>query len=119
MSVLERDALLEHKNAKLAAPRSGSLMSSQTRPKSAIGGGRCVHDPPRGGRAKTAHVRSPKRLDQEMGFLNVGTYFTVSIYPSSVVMALMLGMMVLVSFARERSVTGKGGQGSPGGGGAG
>lgn len=99
MSILERDALLENKNANLAAPRSGSPMSSRTRPASAVGGGRGVLAPPGGGRASTGHVSTPKRLDQEMGFLSVGTYFTVSIYilESSVVLALffVLGLLLL------------------------
>lgn len=82
MSILERDALLETTNADLAARgRSGSPTGSarKPRPSSAIEGARGGRGSRGAGEGKTvaAHARTSKRLDQEMGFLSVGVYFTV------------------------------------------
>ncbi|CBJ31437.1 hypothetical protein Esi_0256_0006 [Ectocarpus siliculosus] len=83
MSILGRDALLDTTNAGAASPqRSRSLRGSALRPRSSAtaawdeGGGRGSM----GGRTSPAvvHVRTTKRMDQEMGFLRVGTYFTAS-----------------------------------------
>lgn len=84
MSILERDALLESTSAKVAAPRGSAspMSSSTTRPSSGFGDGRGVWGPRGGGRTGAAHESPPKRLDQEMGFLSVGTYFTVSVQPA-------------------------------------
>lgn len=91
MSILGRDALLDTTNAGAASPqRSRSMRGSAFRPRSSAtaawgeGGGRGST----GGRTSptVGHVRTTKRMDQEMGFLRVGTYFTVrSTAPGAVV----------------------------------
>ncbi|CAM9905961.1 unnamed protein product [Ectocarpus sp. 12 AP-2014] len=86
MSILGRDALLDTTNAGTASPqRSRSLRGSALRPCSSAtaawveGRGRGST----GGRTTptVVHVRTTKRMDQELGFLRVGTYFTASKAP--------------------------------------
>ena len=83
MSILERDALLETTNTGTAARgRSASPTgrpARRTRPLSAVESRRGDGGlgGPREGKAVSARVRTRKRLDQEMGFLSVGTVFTV------------------------------------------
>lgn len=82
MSILERDALLETTNTGPAARGpSGSPAGStrRTRPFSAVEGGRGNGGSGGAGEGKAAaaHARTPKRLDQEIGFLSVGVVFTV------------------------------------------
>eukprot|EP00752_Nemacystus_decipiens_P011276 g10020.t3 len=81
MSILEREALLETTNTNPAArglPGSPTDSARRPRPLSAVEGRRGDGDSggPREGKAVAAHARTPKRLDQEMGFLKSGVYFT-------------------------------------------
>lgn len=83
MSILERDALLEATNADPAARgSSGSLTSPPRRTRSSpiTEGGRGSRGPGEGNAGEAHAATTTKRLDQEMGFLSVGVYFTVREY---------------------------------------
>lgn len=76
MSILRRDASLENTARELAL-RPASPENSVARPAMVRD---CGGWGTRGGRGESgkAHVRTPKRIDQELGFLSGGiTYFKV------------------------------------------
>ncbi|CAM9635157.1 unnamed protein product, partial [Hapterophycus canaliculatus] len=76
MSILEHDAVVENAKVDVGTPQQSRLVTgSATSPPTATGVAEGTRSPEIG-RLSSAHVRTPKRMDQETGFLSGGVYFT-------------------------------------------